>query len=156
MEELRDIEGLDAISYWPLASGWWIIIGLIVVMIAVLIYLFYKRYNYRKSWQYASYKNLQQIETQLLTEDKDTKQLLHKLSVEIRRIAMTTAERESCAGLAGKQWLQWLQAHDPRNYDWPSQGQVLIEYQYMPDAGTKDTLHIKSLIIAAKRWVSKC
>ena len=160
MEELKDIQGLDAVSSWPLAVGWWLVIIATIVCLVVAARYLYKYYLYRKSWQYRSYLNLRDIEVQLINQNtstlSDLKQLLHKLSTEIRRIAMSTTKRETCAGLVGKQWLEWLQKNDPYSYDWPTHGQLLIEYQYMPETANYDSKQLTSLIDAAKQWVYKC
>jgi hypothetical protein len=159
MEELKDIRGLTEVSGWPPAIGWWIVLAIALVA-ALLVFRFWFKYRaYRKSWQYKSFVNLRHIETQLSKQDDaqlDFKQILHKLAVEIRRIAMSTAKREACAGLVGKQWLEWLQKNDPRNYDWPTQGQLLIQYQYMPETQNYEVKQLISLITAAKQWVHKC
>lgn len=160
MEELRDIQGLDNISAWPLSIGWWLVIIAGLVSLGFVLRYWFNHQLYKKSWQCRSYMNLQQIEEQLnkqvVNGFSDFKQILHKLSIEIRRIAMSTTKRETCAGLVGKQWLEWLKKNDPLNYDWPNQGQLLIEYQYMPETKNYDIENLKSLIIAAKQWVHKC
>ena len=38
LEQLHDIEGIDAISMWPLAIGWWVLIALCVLALCILIY----------------------------------------------------------------------------------------------------------------------
>lgn len=154
MEELRDIQGLDQISSWPLALGWWLIIAMLCVILAIGVWLIYKKIIYIKSWQYKSYLALQQIEQQV--SDYDAKQILHRLAVEIRRIGMLSAARETCAGLMGKQWLSWLQDHDPYSFNWLSEGQVLVQYQYMPDVSDFDKHKLQLLINAAKNWVRRC
>ena len=51
LSQLRDIRGLDAISWWPLAPGWWGVAALVPALIAGL-YL-YRRQRLKKaaSWQ---------------------------------------------------------------------------------------------------------
>lgn len=160
MEELRDIQGLDYISAWPLAIGWWLIILVIVFCIFAAAAILYKRKLYKQSWQYASYRVLQQLQQSIATNNNlhvvNKKLLIDQLAVEIRRIAMAKTTRKSCASLTGKDWLKWLSEHDPQGFAWEQQGNLLISAQYMPDNTNYDLVQIQSLINAAKQWVKKC
>jgi len=154
MEELRDIEGLDRISSWPLALGWWLVIAFVIALLIVAAVFFYRRYLYRKSWQYNSFRKLQVLEAELGSAEQ--KKILQDLCEELKLIAMSTKTREVCAGLTGKAWLQWLQDHDPHSFDWQKQGALLVEYQYRPTADNYESSQLKDLITAAKGWVRKC
>lgn len=160
MEELRDIQGLDYISMWPLAIGWWFVLGLIFAGILVGMYLAYKRWVYKKSWQYSSYMMLQKLQEEIsknkAVKEGTQKLLVDQLAVEIRRIAMAKTTRRSCAGLTGMAWLLWLAEHDPRGFAWDQQGQLLISAQYMPLSSGYDLSQVQNLISAAKQWVKKC
>jgi hypothetical protein len=157
LREMHDIHGLDAVSAWPLAIGWWLLIILAAVSVIGIFFYSIRRYRYLRSWQYGSFKILQSIEEELRSgAQRDLKQILHQLAVEMRRIAMQAYTRETCAGLIGKQWLTWLEQHDPRQFAWQSNGQLLINYQYMPQVIEVDDNNIQKLINAAKQWVKKC
>lgn len=155
MEELKDIQGLAPISSWPLAIGWWIIIVVCLSCLGFIAWRWYKNFQYKKTWQYKSFVNLQQIE-QELNNNQLLPSLIHQAAVEIRNIGMQTAEREQCAGLVGQQWLQWLQDNDPLSFNWTSSGRLLTEYQYMPSNDINNYTQLKALISAAKQWVKKC
>lgn len=157
LEEMRDIQGLDPITAWPLALGWWLVIILVATVLIIGGLYVYKRYKYRRSWQYGYYATLQNIEDQLKNSTAaDYKKILHQLAVAMRQIAMQSFKRETCAGLVGKQWLTWLQQHDPSQFAWESNGQVLVDFQYMPEVVAVESATIKRLIVAAKQWVKKC
>jgi Domain of unknown function (DUF4381) len=100
---LKDIHLPEAISWWPPALGWW----LLAVLLPLLIYLIYrlvKRIT-RKTAIKSAKKVLLQIK-----QDKqlDNKQKLDELSILIRRVAISTTERNECAGLTGHAWLEYL------------------------------------------------
>lgn len=154
MEELKDIQGLDSIAKWPLALGWWLVLFSLLAVIVLISIVCYRKYKYKKSWQYKSWLHLHKLDQALDTQQ--IKLVLDNLALEIRRIAMLTVKREACAGLTGQQWLQWLQQHDPRSYAWSTQGQVLIQQQYMPEIANYDLAQIRDIITAAKQWVKKC
>jgi hypothetical protein len=154
MEELIDIEGLAKVGLWPLALGWWFLIVILTVILIAASFFWYKNYKYRLSWQHKSFKNLKKMQKQL--ENNEFKLVLQNFSIEMRKIAMLTTKREVCAGLIGKQWLQWLQKHDPKGFNWEANGNALIASQYMPETLSNNIEEINKLIDAAKNWVHKC
>lgn len=162
MEDLIDIQGLDYIGWWPLALGWWWLIGLSCLAAAGAIFWGVRWYKYRHSWQFKAFKRLDLMlsqvakQTETLAETQQQKQILQSLSLEMRKIAMRTTQRESCAGLIGQQWLEWLEKHDPKGFTWENDGSLLINAQYMPESENVDPQQIVKLIIAAQGWVKKC
>ncbi len=154
MEDLIDIQGLDHIGIWPLAIGWWVLLGAGIIGICAIGYYWYWKMQYHKSWQHAAYNRLGRLQKQL--DHALSKDILQNLSIELRKIGMNTSKREICASLVGQQWLEWLQAHDPAGFNWADHGRILTEVQYMPDANTVTTNQISALINAAKVWVRKC
>lgn len=154
MEDLIDIQGLDYISWWPLALGWWMIIALLAGALIVAGYWIVRTYRYKRSWQYQSFKRLEHMRGEL--EILEHKQILQRLSQEMRKIAMQSTKRETCAGLVGSQWLEWLQINDPLKFTWVDNGALLINAQYMPDTASADPVQIAKLITAAQGWVKKC
>ncbi len=148
LSQLRDINGLDYISWWPLAPGWWILLGLVFsIWLGVL---FYRRYRAKKEarWQ-AQIKSLFSD----LRTIKSTKEKAATLSELLRRLAIRKYGRESCAGLEGDEWLRWLTQHDPKEFDWLMKGKILIEAPYMPDDTQQGEFDFEPLIKASEKWV---
>lgn len=154
MEDLIDIQGLDQITWWPLALGWWVVLGVLLVATVLGIYWLLGKFKYSRSWQAKAYRRLAKMHTQI--GQLEAKAILQNLSLEMRKIAMLTTERETCAGLIGEQWLRWLQEHDPAGFDWQQNGNLLTEAQYMPATADADIAQISDLITAAQGWVKKC
>ncbi len=75
------------------------------------------------------------------------------LSEYLRRIALKRFSRKECAGLVGQDWLKWLAAHDPQNFDWEKKGIPLIDIPYAPLDYSVPSKHVKDLIEAVKAWV---
>ena len=62
LEQLHDIEGLDPISMWPLASGWWILISCgTVIALSMGIAIFYYL-AFRRSWRNDTLQKLAALE----------------------------------------------------------------------------------------------
>ncbi|MBA2727152.1 MAG: DUF4381 domain-containing protein, partial [Parachlamydiaceae bacterium] len=43
LEQLHDIEGLDPISFWPLALGWWILIAVLILLSLAIVWFTYSK-----------------------------------------------------------------------------------------------------------------
>ena len=39
LQQLRDVHVPDSVSWWPLAIGWWVIIGLVALIALLLLAL---------------------------------------------------------------------------------------------------------------------
>jgi len=156
LEQLNDIEGLDPIQIWPLAIGWWIIIGVGVVLLSSLVWYLIKRLRFRRSWKYDTLKKLNQL-FKILSDpsitDSGIQNEIVLFSEYLRRIALRRFSRNTCAGLTGHAWLEWLSKHDSKNFDWVNHGKLLIHAPYAPFNPGLTAEQLKILIQAAKEWV---
>jgi hypothetical protein len=151
LEQLHDIEGLDPISRWPLAIGWWILIAIGIVILSSLLYFLIRKIIFKRSWKNDTLKKLALLENNL--SDHTARETLIALSEYLRRIALRRFSRKECAGLVDEAWLKWLTAHDPKNFDWESKGVLLIKVPYAPTMRYLPSTEIKDLIQAVKNWV---
>lgn len=151
LEQLHDIEGLDPISWWPLAIGWWIVIAIGLVLISLLAWFFIHKLAFMRSWKNDTLKKLARLEKNL--SDATARETAINLSEYLRRIALRRFSRKECAGLIGEAWLKWLAKQDLKQFDWEAKGQVLIEAPYSPAHHKHSVKEIKDLIQAARDWV---
>ena len=143
---LRDVHLPEAISGWPLAIGWWITLALI----PILLWISYKVYKHltRKT----AVKTAKQLLLVLKQDRTKTEaQVLAEVSALLRRVAMSVAPREECAGLTGHAWLEYL---DKSLDDKPftrGLGQCLGDVIYRRTTPTH--VDIFELIALAERWL---
>jgi len=100
---LRDIHLPDAVSWWPPAYGWWLLlVGLPVLL--VLCFAVYKRLT-RKTALKSARKHLLLIkqDSQLSAYQK-----LCEISTLLRRTAISYFPRAESASLTGEKWLAFL------------------------------------------------
>lgn len=134
-EQLRDIHLPDAVSWFPPAIGWWIVLALIIGIIA-LIYKAYKKQQAKRAaapvnWRPTLQNELIQIQQQF-ESNQDPQQLAIALSQLLRKTVINEnpAQASQLAGLTGKAWLTTLDQH----FDAPFSlsASALIEAPYNP------------------------
>ena len=151
LEQLHDIEGLDAISLWPLAIGWWLAIAAGVVLTSAIIGFILYKLAFKRSWKHDTLKKLALLENNF--SDASARQTVILLSEYLRRIALRRYSRKECAGLTGKTWLAWLSKHDNKGFDWEMKGSLLLDVPYAPINCKLPSGQIKELIQAVRNWV---
>lgn len=151
LEQLHDIEGVDPISVWPLAIGWWVLIAMgIAFMVAIGCFVAYQ-IAFKRSWKNDTFMRLSSLEKNL--SEKTARETVIALSEYLRRIVLKRFSRKECAGLMGEAWLKWLAQHDPKHFDWEIRGTLLIEVPYAPENKKLSANQIKDLIHAVRNWV---
>lgn len=151
MEQLHDIEGIDVISPWPLAIGWWVVIACGGLILASAIWWLLRRLRYLRSWQRDARRKLKALERAL--SPATSMQTVVFLSEYLRRIAMRRFPRKECAGLVGNAWLEWLKKHDPKQFNWTEKGKWLVDVPYAPQNTELSLQDVQELIQATKHWV---
>lgn len=146
---LRDIRGLDPVSPWPIAPGWWVL--LVAVVLVIGFALWWRRYQVHKDWRADAYARLQDLRAH--RKRVESRVLLGELSELLRRIAIARFGRRAAAGLSGEAWLMWLKAHDPGGFDWTVDGRMLIEGPYAPPGRSFDPAKIAQVIEAVRVWI---
>ena len=92
----------DAPTWWPLAWGWWAVIVTSIILIALMVYLAKRRKNNQQPKQEAlSYFTTSQSSDRL--SPSEAQRIL-------RQAALSYFPREKVAGLAGDDWLKFLDA----------------------------------------------
>lgn len=146
---LRELHLPEMIGWWPLAPGWWILIGLALLAVGLML----RRYLKRRACGAARRHALRQL-NDLLTQYEAHRNAVAfgaQVSALLRRTMLAYAPREDIAGLTGDDWLAWLDrdlAH-PQFVEGP--GRALIELPYRnPENGNVDA-DVYALVTAVKQ-----
>ncbi len=148
LQGLHDIHLPASPELWPLAPGWWIVLGLIALL-SVVIGIYWWR---KRRWH--SYI-LAQIETVINKPDTDLSQQLAGLSSILRRVALKRYPREQVAALHGQQWLDFVQQtskdkHFDRNIIQP-----LAEGLYQSKSGSSLLTEDDPLVQLIIKWIEE-
>lgn len=173
---LADIHTPDAVSAWPPAVGWWLLLMLVAMVVAGLI-IGIKRYRqhwgYRRAalallnthyqqWQQYQLKNNQAVNEQQTQETRVSGQHQHDCAtamVQVLKRTVRTAYGNDKAALYGDAWVQFLNQQTKKNYINEDIAQWMQEQQYRPsNHGDKDditTVPIPALYRASVHWIKK-
>jgi len=132
--DLRDIHLPEAISWWPIAPGWWIIFASIILIITAI---FISRKIYlKKQLGREIHTELDDIKRQY-KQTKNKSQLAKSLSILLRRANISYYPKTDSAGLIGSEWLTYLDSTmtaSSTNKKFQSDiGKVLLSAPYLPD-----------------------
>jgi hypothetical protein len=108
--ELRDIQLPDASLWWPPAPGWWISLGLILLLVWLLPRLL--RWLKHKPLRRLSQQELARIRLNYQQGHSD-RAVLGEVAALLRRVTMSYYGREQYASATGSQWLEQLQTLAP-------------------------------------------
>lgn len=145
-DTLRGIHLPDAISWWPPAIGWWILLALII---AGFIFV-PKAYRYLT---FTPYNKVAKIAFDNIVlhydNDKDATNLLIETSKLLRQIAMTCYGRENIAQLTGNDWIQTLNNMSEENHFTDDIKEWLINAPYQKNI----SIDPKQLISTVHDWL---
>lgn len=138
LDQLKDIQLPDAVSFWPLAWPWWLLMAAILATVAVFLWQ-YKR----QAWRRAALKQFNQIDWQ------QPEVALRDCNKLLKQIAVFKFDKTS-ARLSGEAWLEYLDTKIK---------QPIFMPQLRPFAHVLDEPNIQldnsELQTAVKTWIRK-
>ena len=123
---LRDIHLPEAVAWWPIAFGWWLLIGLAVGAAIAAALLYRRRYRER-----AAIRGFKRV-AQALADGTAPVVCIQRISMILRRFVMSLGEHRKVAGLTGEAWLNFLDGRWARDEFSAGIGRILIYGPYAP------------------------
>ena len=143
---LRDIHMPAAIAWWPPAPGWWILLGLVLLALGFLALRYRRRFRER-----AALRGLKSVARAIAT-GAEPLACIQRLSVILRRFAMSLDTTAPVAGLTGESWLRFLDSRWPREEFAAGTGRLLIFGPYAPP-GRVSASDVGALADLCIEWV---
>ncbi len=128
LAQLRDIHLPEAISGWPPALGWWLLLATLLLLI-LLAWLSVRRYQ-RGALKRAALHELEQLAQRYPDQPQP---LLQQLSQLLRRVALATHQPSDVAGLSDHAWLDFLDGFTDGEPFTQGIGQVLSQAPYQKE-----------------------
>ncbi len=149
---LRDLHLPEAISWWPLAPGWWVVIGIVLVGLGFLLRAWLRTRARGAARRYAM-RQLDVLEQQF-NEHRDPVAFGSDLSELLRRTMLAYAPRQDVAGLTGDAWLQWLDRDLAQPLFSNGPGRQILELPYRKPSIELPVADMDRLVAAVRHRVA--
>lgn len=145
---LRDLHLPDAVSWWPLAPGWWLLIALSGLALIYLLRLWLRTRARGAARRYA----LRELNALLKShaEHGDLVQFSARASALLRRTMLAYAPRRDVAGLTGDAWLHWLDRDLAQPVFSNGPGRLLLDLPYRNPQSSLPDADVERLIAALR------
>ena len=154
LDNLRDIVEPASISWWPLAPGVWLLLGLVAVWLAAGLGLWWVHWR-RQAYRRAGLQELHEIAARLGHAPERAAALVD-LAALLKRVALVAYAREQVAALSGNAWLTFLDRTGGTARFTQGPGAVLAEVSSRPGLGaTLDPKQVAALISTARDWIRR-
>jgi hypothetical protein len=150
LTELKDIQLPEPIGWWPIAWGWWFLLGVLIVL-TLVIGIWWRRNRYRflaKKILNQYYKDYQQTTSAL--------HYVQQLAQLLRQTAMMAYGTETIASLQGHSWLVFLNSKTKKPIFDTDTAPYLIQAPFCDEsyfAAHFASMDIDQLHHLALRWI---
>ncbi|MEM7279280.1 MAG: DUF4381 domain-containing protein [Pseudomonadota bacterium] len=149
---LRDLHLPEAIGWWPLAPGWWVVIALAIVALGFL-FRAWLRIRARGAARRYALRELNVIELEY-QESRNPVQFGANLSELLRRTMLAYAPRHDVAGLTGDAWLEWLDEGLAQPVFSNGPGRQIVELPYRNPDEALNVADVDRLLAAVRHRVA--
>jgi len=154
LAQLKDIHLPEPVGWWPLAWGWWLLIGVLLVALAVGAWLWWRRWRRRLYRRQALAKLTQAYRR--YREEADTARYLQSLNRLLRRAVLSgwpAPENQRLAAMSGEDWLAFLDASLPGGQSEFTRGagRALLAGPYQP----QPQADVEALQRLGREWLER-
>ena len=146
---LRDLHLPEAVSWWPLAPGWYAVIAVLLIVCLYLLHLYLRR-RARGAARRHALRQFAQL-TADFEQHGNAVAFSSDMSELLRRTMLAYAPRSEVAGLTGDEWLAWLD----RDFDQPrfqgETGRKLLELPYRRPDDDLSALDLVDVVAAVRQ-----
>jgi hypothetical protein len=140
------------VDWWPLANGWYVVFGVLLIAIGWI------GYRSVQGWIANRYRRTALQKLQLLAEnirnEVNRDSSLRQIPILLKRTALSAYPREQVASLSGKDWFDFLNSSIRNPSFTESTFVTLDKISYScGELGDIDTHSITALLNASKQWL---
>ena len=126
---LRDIHLPEAVSWWPPAPGWWILLSLLVV--GFTLFFFWRKYQRSIRIKKAALSEFENIRL-TYQQNLNPSALARSISILLRRVCLSYYPHTNVPGMTGPQWLNYLDSTADIKGFQTECGNILVVAPYIP------------------------
>jgi hypothetical protein len=148
LTQLKDIHLPEAIGWWPLAPGWYVLIAVALMAVWYSADRLYKRHVHARAKKQALL--LLQTYTAQYEQDHNAQLTSARISELLKRVALAYFPREQVASTYGQAWIDFLNKTG-KGVDFEPVKSMLLDSPFK----TKESLNLKPLITRAQLWIKQ-
>ncbi|WP_298622232.1 DUF4381 domain-containing protein [uncultured Legionella sp.] len=148
LAQLKDIHLPEPVSWWPLATGWY---GLMLLIVLILMFITYRVYK-RHINGLAKNKALLLLKTYKEHYDKERNAQITsaRISELLRRVALVYYPRTEVAAIHGDEWVDFLNKTS-KKLDFKPVKAMLLESPFK----TGESVDLQPLFTRAEQWIKQ-
>ena len=150
LHNLKPIFMPDPIKFEPVTIGWYIILGLVVLILLFITYKLLKKYQL-KAYRRSSAKELLKLKSEI--GKSNSSELLQKISTILKTTAFKSFSRKKVAKLSGANWQNFLVSKISSGSNFKNIF-ALLDYQYVAKEKISSS-EIEKLIDASVKWTRR-
>jgi len=157
LQNLNDIVMPAPVGWWPLATGWYFLFGLLLIAIAWIGFRSLRHWmdnRYRRAALHELQMLADQIHTpeEQHTEERDAK--LRQIPILLKRTALSAYPRNQVASLTGKDWFHFLNSTVKIPSFTKTTASTLNKISYSSgELGVVDEQATRALLNASRHWL---
>lgn len=151
LARLRDIHMPEAVPFWPLAPGWWILIGLAAALVAAAAWVAWHRHTRLRR---EARRELDRLSV-AFAETGDRVALAAGVSALLKRVALARFDPDRVAALHGESWTGFLNAAARRPVFTGDTGAAVARAAWAPREALGVDVDGPALLGAARTWIGR-
>ena len=148
LAQLHDIHLPEAIGWWPLAPGWYVLTLLLIILLVTVIFLMSRYYLNGRARRQAL--RLLMTYQQSYPKQANSQLSAARVSELLKRVALVYFPRAKVASLQGEAWIVFLN-DTSKGLDFNNVRQELLEAPYQPVMEHD----LQLLFNQARAWISQ-
>jgi len=164
LQQLRDMHMPEPEAWWHLPWGVWLLVLLFVLLLLAGLALWrpmlrrYRKKQHRKQLKQAIEQEMLAIEA-LAVDAAHGVDIMGKLSVLLRRVAMTLFDAEHVEGLIGQDWIdflqaQWVETPQP-SFATPEVRALMLYAAYRQTLDEAEVNTVQTCVHVSRQWLDE-
>jgi uncharacterized protein DUF4381/uncharacterized protein DUF58 len=151
LDRLHDLVVPPAVSWWPVAPGWYVVVALVLTLGLAFAWRAWVRWR-AAAYRRAALAELADLEARA-ADDGQREAVLRQVPPLLKRTALAAFPREAVAPLSGSAWLGFLDRTGGTDAFTRGRGQVLGALAYDPRAARMDAAAAGELFRVVRTWI---
>lgn len=144
--EVLDFIPPEKIDMSPTGPGWYVLGGIISLLILVILIREYSHFL-KNTYKRVATRDIDTI----VTNNLSLQESVYQINTTLKRVAITSYDRDQVAHLNGQTWIDFLNEHWKGNFT-DKESELLMDAAYMkPSENSSEVL--SQLIQSSKKWI---